>query len=247
MDAACLVRPAGVTAAYQYAERQHLGATRRDGESPYFEHVVAVAGLVARSGGSDLLVTAAFLHDVVERTDATIGELAARFGSGVASTVDQMTRQAVDAETGEPLGWLEQRSLAIIALRTAPRGVIWLKAADVCTNAGELLGNLARFGSRAWTRYDASPAHQVGYYLRLGDELLEPLDNAFLRDCLTLRMSALRDTAVREGIRCAFPALTPPNGMSSEQAERIVRGSSVPGRGVRGPRGVSAGAVEREP
>ncbi len=199
-----------VATARRYAHDHHGGALGRDGVSPYFEHVATVADLVAGAGGSDLLVSAAYLHDVVEDTDATIDQLVSRFGPRVASIVDHVTNEVVDTRTGLPLSWVEQKSLSIIALRRASREVIWLKAADLCANADELIGNLARFGPRAWIRYDAGPARQLGYYLCLGDELLERLDNTYLRERLTHRMAALRDVARSQGIRPAFPLLAPP-------------------------------------
>ena len=65
--------------AYKFAEAAHQGQVRRSGE-PYIIHPLAVAQILADLGMGPLVVAAGLLHDTVEDTDYTLGELRAEFG-----------------------------------------------------------------------------------------------------------------------------------------------------------------------
>ena len=74
--------PAPVVAlAEELARRYHAGQRDRLG-APYIEHPRAVAGLLA--GAPDAVQAAAWLHDVLEHTDATAADLV---GAGVPGEV----------------------------------------------------------------------------------------------------------------------------------------------------------------
>ena len=78
--------------AFELANDAHRGMKRKSGEL-YIFHPVAVARIVAiEMGLGAKSVTAALLHDVVEDTDITLGDLEALFGSKVASIVDGLTK-----------------------------------------------------------------------------------------------------------------------------------------------------------
>jgi guanosine-3',5'-bis(diphosphate) 3'-pyrophosphohydrolase len=67
---------------------------RRKGEdaSPYINHPIVVAETLARFGVTDLVtLQAAVLHDTIEDTETTPGELAAEFGPEVRDVVMEVT------------------------------------------------------------------------------------------------------------------------------------------------------------
>ena len=78
-------------AAYDFAKQVHAGQRRRSGE-PYFTHPVAVAALLAEQRLDDATLVTAILHDTVEDTSATFGDIAARFGEEIAELVDGVTK-----------------------------------------------------------------------------------------------------------------------------------------------------------
>jgi guanosine-3',5'-bis(diphosphate) 3'-pyrophosphohydrolase len=81
-------------AAVEFAESRHRGQDRKGVDPPpYITHPIAVARLLADHGyaGETVALCAAILHDTVEDTDATIEELAERFGPQVASVVAEVT------------------------------------------------------------------------------------------------------------------------------------------------------------
>src|ERR1017187_10842263 len=80
-----------VRQALQLAERVHRGQVRASGDHPYFLHPVAVASILIAAGADDDLVIAAFLHDAVEDTAMTSGEVEDKFGAKVAHLVDAVT------------------------------------------------------------------------------------------------------------------------------------------------------------
>jgi len=82
-----------VEEALKFATRMHEGQYRSNGE-PYINHPIRVAQKVEKykvSKDLDILKMAAYLHDTLEDTSATYEDLAAVFGSAVASIVLELT------------------------------------------------------------------------------------------------------------------------------------------------------------
>ncbi len=77
--------------AFQFAYRLHEGQFRKSGE-PYIAHPVAVAGILRDLGGSEAVIAAGFLHDVVEDTEVSSEEIEAQFGAEVRHLVDGVTK-----------------------------------------------------------------------------------------------------------------------------------------------------------
>jgi GTP diphosphokinase / guanosine-3',5'-bis(diphosphate) 3'-diphosphatase len=73
--------------ALRFARRVHLGQYRKQTGEQFVEHPIAVAQLLSDSGYDGALIAAAYLHDVVEKTDVELDEIRERFGPGVASLV----------------------------------------------------------------------------------------------------------------------------------------------------------------
>jgi guanosine-3',5'-bis(diphosphate) 3'-pyrophosphohydrolase len=76
------------TAALRFARRVHLGQHRKQTGEQFVEHPIAVANLLLASGYDGALISAAYLHDVVEKTDVELDEIRERFGPDVAGLVD---------------------------------------------------------------------------------------------------------------------------------------------------------------
>jgi (p)ppGpp synthase/HD superfamily hydrolase len=85
------------TAALRFARRVHLGQHRKQTGEQFVEHPIAVASLLVSSGYDGALIPAAYLHDVVEKTDVELDELRERFGPQVAGLVDCLSEDpAID-------------------------------------------------------------------------------------------------------------------------------------------------------
>lgn len=82
-------------AAFDLATHGHHGQTRDEG-TPYIEHPVRVAALLAETGHSDAeVLAAALLHDTLEDCEITEAELLDRFGPRVARLVKAVTKQII--------------------------------------------------------------------------------------------------------------------------------------------------------
>ena len=80
--------------AIDFAARKHRDQRRKDEEaSPYINHPISVALLIADKGGvtdTEILATA-ILHDTLEDTNTTPEELEATFGARIRKLVEEVT------------------------------------------------------------------------------------------------------------------------------------------------------------
>lgn len=83
-----------ILSALQFAAHKHKGQYRKGGLNvPYINHPIDVATLLATVGEvRDVeILAAAMLHDTVEDTDTTPGELQRLFGAAIAKLVAEVT------------------------------------------------------------------------------------------------------------------------------------------------------------
>jgi (p)ppGpp synthase/HD superfamily hydrolase len=76
-----------VESARKLAEQSHRGQFRKQTGNEFIEHPVAVAEIVASSTDDQETIAAAYLHDVLEKTDVNASQLRQRFGNLVADVV----------------------------------------------------------------------------------------------------------------------------------------------------------------
>ena len=87
-DSALLIRAAA------FAAERHRRQRRRDAEaSPYINHPIALADVLANEGGIDdpVVLCAALLHDTIEDTETTAAEIEAAFGPRIAAVVIEVS------------------------------------------------------------------------------------------------------------------------------------------------------------
>ncbi len=120
----CLIRDA-----FAYGAEMHAGQRRQSGES-YFSHPVAVAAILTEQQLDDATLVTALLHDTVEDTRSTYGEVAARFGEEIAELVDGVTkltnlqlssRESKQAENFRKLFMAMSRDLRVLLVKLADR------------------------------------------------------------------------------------------------------------------------------
>jgi guanosine-3',5'-bis(diphosphate) 3'-pyrophosphohydrolase len=89
-----MTNPATLLGALAFAAEKHRDQRRKDASaSPYINHPIAVALILAAEGGvaDEALLMAAVLHDTVEDTTTTLTELTEHFGADVANLVAEVT------------------------------------------------------------------------------------------------------------------------------------------------------------
>lgn len=77
--------------ARHFAAFAHSGQRRKYTDEPYILHPESVAWLVAEGGGTEQMVAAAWLHDVLEDTIVTQAEIYVHFGFEVSQLVRELT------------------------------------------------------------------------------------------------------------------------------------------------------------
>jgi GTP pyrophosphokinase/guanosine-3',5'-bis(diphosphate) 3'-pyrophosphohydrolase len=115
--------------AYEFGKAMHDGQFRHSGE-PYFTHPVAVAAILTEQRLDDATIITALLHDTIEDTKASYGEVASRFGDEVAMLVDGVTkltnlqlssRETKQAENFRKLFMAMSKDLRVILVKLADR------------------------------------------------------------------------------------------------------------------------------
>jgi GTP pyrophosphokinase len=77
--------------AYEVAAEAHAGQVRKTGD-PYITHPLAVAHMLANYGLDEPTLAAALLHDTVEDTNITLGDLSMQFGDEIGRLIDGVTK-----------------------------------------------------------------------------------------------------------------------------------------------------------
>jgi (p)ppGpp synthase/HD superfamily hydrolase len=116
------------TSALRFARRVHLGQYRKQTGEQFVEHPIAVAMLLQDSGYDGALIAAAYLHDVVEKTDVSLDEIRERFGPGVAELVDSLS------EDPEIDGYADRKRALRHRILASGGGPVAIYAADRVAN-----------------------------------------------------------------------------------------------------------------
>ncbi|TDL75026.1 bifunctional (p)ppGpp synthetase/guanosine-3',5'-bis(diphosphate) 3'-pyrophosphohydrolase [Palleronia sediminis] len=115
--------------AYLYGAEMHEGQWRRSGD-PYITHPIAVATLLAEQNLDDATICTALLHDTIEDTRSTYGDVAERFGPEIADLVEGVTKltklqltstESKQAENLRKLFMAMSRDMRVILVKLADR------------------------------------------------------------------------------------------------------------------------------
>src|ERR1044071_2285557 len=121
--------------AVAFAARKHRMQRRKDADaSPYINHPIALANVLANEGGvtDEATLCAAVLHDTVEDTETTPDEIAAAFGNEVASLVMFVTDD-------KSLPKESRRQLQIEHATGLPEKAKLIKLADKISNLRDVI------------------------------------------------------------------------------------------------------------
>jgi guanosine-3',5'-bis(diphosphate) 3'-pyrophosphohydrolase len=144
------------TTALRFARRAHLVQHRKQTHEQFVEHPIAVAHLLSEAGVDGSILAAAYLHDVVEKTEVEPAEIRRRFGTGVAEVVDALSDDASIEDYAE-------------RKRALKRQVIDAGRKPVLIYAADRLANM-----RDWRKVAPDGREEIGE--RLGTSFQERLD-----------------------------------------------------------------------
>lgn len=126
-----------IVRAAEYARVAHeeVGQLRKYTNEPYIKHPEEVARLVARCGGTEDMVCAAWLHDVVEGTKRGLEEVREEFGEWVAELVGWLT----DVSKKEDGNRAVRKKLDREHIAQAPKEAKTIKLADLISNTKSIV------------------------------------------------------------------------------------------------------------
>ena len=168
-----------IQSAYELAEVAHAGQTRRSGE-PYIIHPIAVSMILVDLGMDTECIVAALLHDVVEDTPVSSGEVERRFGKDVALLVEGVTKLGQIPFSSREEQQAENVRKMLLAMAQDVR-VIIIKLADRLHNMrtlGAMPGQKQRDKALETMEVYAPLAHRLG--MKGVKEELEDLALKFL-------------------------------------------------------------------
>ena len=126
--------------AKMFAEMAHAGQTRKYSDDPYITHPIRVSEIVAHNQGSDEMIAAALLHDVVEDTPVTHDEILDKFGANVSDLVFGLTD--VDLSMGNRK---TRKALDRDRIASSSADVQLIKLADFIDNTTSIVQNDPKF------------------------------------------------------------------------------------------------------
>jgi (p)ppGpp synthase/HD superfamily hydrolase len=173
-----------VRRAYAFAEAAHRGQRRKDGRA-FIAHPVCVARLLQARGYDDEVLAAALLHDVVEDTSVTLGDLRERFGARVAELVAWVTENPA-LPTGE------RKRAYRETVRRSPHAARAICAADKVCNLADLHEAASSSAEQVLARFAGGLDAQVKRFSAELSMLEETGSDRTLRDAMRAELAALR-------------------------------------------------------
>jgi len=138
-----------------WASQRHT-EPRKGTDIPYITHPAHVAIILARQGFDESVLAAAILHDLLEDTGTTPGEINREFGDEIAAMVQELSEpQFPDRPRKET--WALRKETKLRMLQEASPGALAIVAADRVHNTANILGDIARHGPQVWNRFNSSP------------------------------------------------------------------------------------------
>ena len=155
-----------------YATVMHQGKIRKLRGVPVILHSMEVAQILSTMTDEQELLTAGILHDIVENTDGTLGEIKKRFGKRVAflvSSVSEFKNPADDV----PDTWKQRKEDSLLTLRSSnDLGVEMLWLADKLADIRALAGVYSEAGEALWAQLQQNdPALQHWYYRSVAESV----------------------------------------------------------------------------
>lgn len=120
--------------AIAFAAEKHRHQRRKDADaSPYINHPIALAHLLATTGSVDDLAVlrAAVMHDTIEDTETTEAELRARFG-------DEVTGNVLEVTDDKSLPKQRRKALQVEHASHVSHGAALIELADKTCNLRDL-------------------------------------------------------------------------------------------------------------
>jgi hypothetical protein len=209
-------------AALLFASALHRRQVRKETDTPYLTHLLAVAGLVAENGGSEDEAIAGLLHDAIEDQGndypggrrALCERIKREFGEPVLEIVEGCTddeghekgKAATHREECER--WRVRKQAYLNHLKDANDQVRRVSCADKLHNLRTILADYHQIADEVWKRFRTGRREdQVWYYGELV-RVFQETNSGPLADQLKMAYESLLDAIARQpenAMRAIFP------------------------------------------
>ena len=148
-----------------FAAEAHDGQKRKGKNRSYVLHLMEAAVTVSMMTDDEDVIIAALLHDTLEDTNTTAGQILERFGERVAALVGA---ESEDKREDRPRGetWRIRKEEALQTLKAAPREAKLVALGDKLSNVREMARDHKRIGEAVWDQFNQKDKSQHEWYYR---------------------------------------------------------------------------------
>lgn len=144
--------------AKQFAYKAHKGMKRKGKDTPFTYHLKLVNLYLESLTDDEEILAAGWLHDVIEDTPITLGELKKEFNRTVCRYVELETED-------KSLPWKDRKLKQINELKENNSKVILIAFADKMANLTEMDSDYQLEKEKLWERFNRGKKEQYWYYL----------------------------------------------------------------------------------
>ncbi len=157
--------------AVKFAVDAHRGRERKGKGYPYILHPMEAATIVASLTPDPEMMAAALLHDTVEDTGVTLGQIREQFGERVARLVQFET-----CPLPKSASWRDRRQAQVDLLASADRDCKTVALGDKLSNLRTIAADYRLTGDRLWQRFKAPNGKKdIAWYYRMLANVLSDL------------------------------------------------------------------------
>lgn len=162
--------------AYAYAAAAHAGQYRKGTKIPYMAHIIMTMNYAVELTADTEVLQAAILHDTVEDTWVTFGDLREPFGDRVVGLVAGMTE---NKRHGQPPAetWELRKREAVEQLDSKSLDVKRIVLADKTANLESIVKERKFMGERIWEKFNQTDRRKHEWYFRSLRERLGELND----------------------------------------------------------------------
>ena len=186
-----------LTMAFEIAAELHQGQVRKGSGEPYLSHVMGVAALVIRYGGTEDEAAGALLHDTAEDCggETTLSLIREKLGP----EIEAIVRGCSDSLGSPKPPWRGRKEAFIKSLRSASPSVLLVSICDKVYNLGTILDDYRIHGEDLWGRFTGKKEGTLWYYRALSSFYMEHHPSAPARKLQRI-LEAMEEEMKKRGV-----------------------------------------------